>query len=148
MCVCCFFIAGNPFSYDTRSPLLSPEPSGTPSPATPPMSSESGHQGRQFECVCWELDPQLLLLSTVSGQFNPHISWVLERLGFKHARTTIPKWIQRGAMDPLDLVVASVLELLVKLTASKKLSLRTAHHFPPSLDGEEEEGERIDKSAH
>ena len=30
-------------------------------------------------------------------------------------------------MDPLDFVVASVLELLVKLTASKKLRLRTAN---------------------
>lgn len=140
-------------SYDRRSPLLSPEPSAMPSPATPPTSpttSESSHRGRQFECVCWELDPQLLLLSTVSGQFNPHISWVLEKLGFKHARTTIPKWIQRGAMDPLDLVVASVLELLVKLTASKKLKLRTAHLLPPSsLDAEgEEEGEGEDETSH
>lgn len=118
-----FFFPGSTLGYDIPSPSVSPEP-----PSTTDSSAEnSSHQGRQFECVCWELDPHLLLLSTVSGQFNPHISWVLERLGFKHARTTIPKWIQRGAMDPLDLVVASVLELLVKLTASKKLRLRTAN---------------------
>ena len=36
-------------------------------------------------------------------------------------------------MDPLDFVVASVLELLVKLTASKKLRLRTAN-LPASSD--------------
>lgn len=118
--------------YDTHSFLLSPEPLADSAPVTPllsPTVSEGSHQGRQFECICWELDPHLLLLSTVSGQFNPHISWVLEKLGFKHARTTIPKWIQRGAMDPLDFVVARVLELLVKLTASKKLELRTANQI-------------------
>lgn len=133
-----FVISGGSSGYDIPSASLSPEPSSalSPAPSASPKTSESGHRGRQFECVCWELDPQLLLLSTVSGQFNPHISWVLERLGFKHARTTIPKWIQRGAMDPLDLVVASVLELLVKLTASKKLRLRTAN-LPASLGTEE-----------
>lgn len=71
----------------------------------------------------WELNPHLRLMSTVSGQFNPHISWLLERLGFSDARTTIPKWIQRGAMDPLDKVIAMAVELLVKITASKKEKL-------------------------
>ena len=134
-----FVLAGISLGYDIPSPSVSPEPLATStSPSTSPSTESSvSHQGRQFECVCWELDPHLLLLSTVSGQFNPHISWVLERLGFKHARTTIPKWIQRGAMDPLDLVVASVLELLVKLTASKKLRLRTAN-LPASSDEAED----------
>lgn len=125
---------------------MSPSPSVHFQPLTS-TTTDGGHQGRQFECVCWELDPQLLLLSTVSGQFNPHISWVLEKLGFKHARTTIPKWIQRGAMDPLDLVIASVLELLVKITASKKLRLRTAN-LPSSVSEEEEEIEQCHSSDH
>ena len=130
-----FVLAESSFGYDILSPSVSPEPLATST--SPSTESSSSHQGRQFECVCWELDPHLLLLSTVSGQFNPHISWVLERLGFKHARTTIPKWIQRGAMDPLDFVVASILELLVKLTASKKLRLRTAN-LPASSDEAED----------
>ena len=79
--------------------------------------------GRQFECIHWELDPHLRLMGAVSGQFNPHISWLLEKLGFSDAQTTIPKWIQRGAMDPLDNVVAFAVELLVKLTATKKEKL-------------------------
>lgn len=79
--------------------------------------------GRVFECVCWELDPHLYLMTTVSGQFNPHISWLLEKLGFKDARTTIPKWVQRGAMDPLDKGVATAVEFLVKLTANKKKNI-------------------------
>ena len=83
-------------------------------------------------CVCWELDPHLILLTTVSGQVNPHVNWLLEKLGFKHARTTLPKSIQRGAMDPLDMVVASVLELLVKLTATKKLQMSTTS--PATID--------------
>ncbi len=66
----------------------------------------------------------MVLLATAqwaSGHFNPHITWVLETLGFEHARTTIPKYIQRGLMDPLDLGIASIVELLVELSATKKL---------------------------
>jgi hypothetical protein len=80
---------------------------------------------RQFKCVLWQLEPRLTLLSSVSGEFNPHISWLLEALGFKHARTTIPKWVQRGAMDPLDRAVAVAVELLIQFSAKKKLQLYT-----------------------
>ncbi len=91
---------------------------------------QSQQQARLFECVHWELNPHLRLMSTVSGKFNPHVSWLLERLGFSDAQTTIPKWIQRGAMDPLDKLIATAVELLVKLTASKKERLI---RFPPHL---------------
>ena len=87
----------------------------------PGEQEETGPPSRQFTCVCWELNPLLNLLSSVSGEFNPHVSWLLERLGFKHARTTIPKWVQRGAMDPLDKAVAVAVELLVQFSAKKKL---------------------------
>ena len=53
-----------------------------------------------------------------SGQINPHISWLLEKLGLDHARTTIPKYVQRGLLDPIDLAIATTLELL--LTLSRK----------------------------
>ena len=116
-------------------------PPSLPPPPSESDSSESGEQpkgkeekeeepsgppSRQFTCVHWELSPLLNLLSSVSGEFNPHISWLLERLGFKHARTTIPKWVQRGAMDPLDKVVSVAVELLVQLSAKKKLQLRAS----------------------
>ncbi len=87
------------------------------------VDESSSLPSRQYECVCWELNPHLCLLTAVSGQFNPHISWLLEKLGFKEARTTIPKGLQRGAMDPLDKVISMAVELLVKLTASKKKNL-------------------------
>ena len=80
-----------------------------------------GEGERRFECACWKLEPRLTLLSSVSGEFNPHINWLLEALGFKHARTTIPKWVQRGAMDPLDKAVALAVELLIQFSAKKKL---------------------------
>ena len=60
----------------------------------------------------------------VSGQFNPHISWLLEILGFKHACTTIPKSIQRGLMDPLGLGIASLVELLIKVSGTKKIRIK------------------------
>lgn len=72
----------------------------------------------------WELDPHLLLIGKAtwaSGQFNPHINWLLERLGFDHARTTIPEYIQRGLMDPLDLGIASLLEILITLSGTDKV---------------------------
>ena len=82
---------------------------------------------RQFQCVHWQLEPRLTLLSSVSGEFNPHISWLLERLGFKHAQTTIPKWVQRGAMDPLDKVLALAVEILVQFSARKTIKFIHEH---------------------
>ena len=82
----------------------------------------------------WELDPHLVLISKApwaSGQFNPHISWLLEMLGFREARTTIPKWIQRGLMDPLDLGISSIVELLVQAAATKKTRLKDSS---PAMD--------------
>lgn len=34
------------------------------------------------------------------------MDYILQKLGFAHARTTIPKWMQRGFMDPLDKVLS------------------------------------------
>lgn len=114
-CLCERIALTVPFLTELSEQPPAASPAASPTPLFP--------QKRQFECVHWELNPDLRLLSTVSGQFNPRISWLLERLGFSDARTTIPKWIQRGAMDPLDKVVAIAVELLVKLTASKKEKL-------------------------
>ncbi len=44
------------------------------------------------------------------------IDWVLEKLGFMHAALTIPKWLQRGAMDPMDIALSLLLkQLLVEM---------------------------------
>lgn len=75
---------------------------------------------RRFVCTSWQLDPHLkLLFWGGGGHINPHINWVLERLGFKDARTTIPKWLQRGLLDPLDLTVSSILKQIVRGVSSE-----------------------------
>lgn len=55
------------------------------------------------------------LLSWAGKSIEPYgIDYILNKLGFSHARTTIPKWLQRGFMDPLDKVEALLmLQLLL-----------------------------------
>ena len=62
---------------------------------------------RHFECKTWHLEPTVRLLSWAGKSIEPYgIDYILNKLGFSHARTTIPKWLQRGFMDPLDKVEA------------------------------------------
>ena len=43
------------------------------------------------------------LMSWGGKHIEPYgVDYILQKLGFAHARTTIPKWLQRGFMDPLD----------------------------------------------
>lgn len=130
-----YLYSGPPFtgtSSLTSSPQVPISSSVVPSPENTTTSSSSCF--REFVCLKWELDPHLLLMSKAqwaSGQFNPHISWLLEMLGFQEARTTIPKWIQRGLMDPLDLGIASLVELLVRTSATKKVRLASSPTVDP-----------------
>lgn len=41
------------------------------------------------------------------------VDYVLQKLGFSHARVTIPKWMQRGFMDPLDKLLSLLIEKLI-----------------------------------
>ena len=41
------------------------------------------------------------------------IDYILQKLGFQHARLTIPKWMQRGCMDPLDKVLSLMVDRIV-----------------------------------
>ena len=43
------------------------------------------------------------------------VDYILQKLGFQHARLTIPKWMQRGAMDPLDKVLSLLVSRLVTM---------------------------------
>lgn len=103
---------------DSRAPST---PGTTPDTVT---LSEDKSRLRKFVCTSWQLDPHLkLLFWGGSGHFNPHINWVLDKLGFKDARTTIPKWLQRGLLDPLDLTVASLLKQIVSEVSSELMPL-------------------------
>jgi hypothetical protein len=61
------------------------------------------------------------LLSWAGQQIEPYgIDFILNKLGFSHARTTIPKWLQRGVMDPLDkLQSLFILQLLLMVEESR-----------------------------
>lgn len=76
---------------------------------------------RNFECKTWHLEPTIRLLSWAGQQIEPYgIDFILNKLGFSHARTTIPKWIQRGFMDPLDrLQSILIMQLLLMVEESK-----------------------------
>ena len=69
---------------------------------------------RQFRCKSWKLEPAIRLLGWAGTRMDPvNIDWVLEKLGFLHAALTIPKWLQRGAMDPMDIVLSMLLKQLL-----------------------------------
>lgn len=71
---------------------------------------------RHFECKTWHLEPTVRLLSWTGKSIEPYgVDYILNKLGFSHARTTIPKWLQRGFMDPLDKVEALLIVQLMCL---------------------------------
>lgn len=54
------------------------------------------------------------LLSWAGKGIEPYgVDYILQKLGFAHARVTIPKWMQRGCMDPLDKILAVVMEKMI-----------------------------------
>jgi len=69
---------------------------------------------REFRCVSWRLEPTIRLLSWAGKRIDPvGVDYILQKLGFQHARLTIPKWMQRGAMDPLDKLLSLLIEKLI-----------------------------------
>ncbi|CRK93957.1 CLUMA_CG007483, isoform B [Clunio marinus] len=77
---------------------------------------------RNFNCKTWHLEPTIRLLSWAGQQIEPYgIDFILHKLGFSHARTTIPKWLQRGFMDPLDkLQSLLIMQLLLMVEENKQ----------------------------
>ncbi len=76
---------------------------------------------RQFECNQWHLEPTVRLISWAGSEIEPYgVDYILQRLGFSHARTTIPKWLQRGCMDPLDKICSLLVLRAVQLVQEEK----------------------------
>ncbi|XP_064482137.1 bridge-like lipid transfer protein family member 1 [Ornithodoros turicata] len=70
---------------------------------------------RDYQCYTWHLEPTVRLLSWAGKGIEPYgVDYILQKLGFSHARVTIPKWVQRGCMDPLDLFLSLLLEQVVR----------------------------------
>lgn len=71
---------------------------------------------RRFDCTTWHLEPTVRLLSWAGKSIEPYgIDYILNKLGFSHARTTIPKWLQRGFMDGVDKLEALLIIQLLSL---------------------------------
>ena len=71
---------------------------------------------RVYDCVRWELMPTLRLIPRFGNQVEPPgVDSLLKSLGFHQARTTIPKWVQRGLLDNLNEVVEKLIKVYVKV---------------------------------
>nr|XP_022901618.1 uncharacterized protein KIAA1109 isoform X2 [Onthophagus taurus] len=76
---------------------------------------------RNYNCKTWHLEPTVRLLSVAGKYLEPYgIDYILQKLGFAHARTTIPKWMQRGFMDPLDAILAVLTLKMVRIIKGDK----------------------------
>ena len=80
---------------------------------------------REFECHTWHLEPTVRLISWAGSQIEPYgVDYILQRLGFNHARTTIPKWLQRGCMDPLDKILSVVVLKTIQVVQEEKANVK------------------------
>ncbi|TPP67931.1 hypothetical protein FGIG_04519 [Fasciola gigantica] len=87
-------------------------------------SSPLVHDARSYEIVHWSLSPECRwLLATSIGV--PAFDRLLESVGFRKARITIPKWLQRGVMDHLDHVTSILLRASLHLITDESLSGNT-----------------------
>lgn len=61
------------------------------------------------------------LLAWAGKRIDPvGVDYILQKLGFQHARLTIPKWMQRGCMDPLDKMLSVLVERIVVALREEK----------------------------
>ncbi|XP_060082491.1 bridge-like lipid transfer protein family member 1 [Ylistrum balloti] len=75
---------------------------------------------REFECNTWHVEPTVRLLHWASKQIDPvGVDYVLQKLGFTHARVTIPKWMQRGLLDPMDKLTSFLVQNLILVLKEK-----------------------------
>jgi len=72
----------------------------------PPLDDNTrSDDTRRFVCPDskWKLQPTIKLLTAYGNEVEPFgADYILQKLGFRHARLTIPKWLQRGIMDPCE----------------------------------------------
>jgi len=77
---------------------------------------EFSRDWRDYRCKTWQLEPTVRLLSWAGKSIEPYgVDYILQKLGFSHARITIPKWMQRGFCDPLDLLLSLLVYQMVDL---------------------------------
>ena len=98
----------SPHAGDLLNPDLPHEARHSPKPgeSRSPGSADSDSPGekkstpissdwRIFECKTWHLEPTVRLQSWAGKKIEPYgVDYILQKLGFSHAKTTIPKWMQ------------------------------------------------------
>ncbi|CAL8082184.1 unnamed protein product [Calicophoron daubneyi] len=88
-------------------------------------SSPMVQDARTYEIIHWSLSPECRwLLATSIGV--PAFDKLLESIGFHKARVTIPKWLQRGVMDHLDLGTSILLKAITQLVAENRKPKQSA----------------------
>nr|CDS20359.1 Fragile site associated protein C terminal [Echinococcus granulosus] len=125
--------------HDTES-LATPDPTYAVTPRTLELAKEGflpGSHGatvaanavstaspivkdlRGYDVIHWNLSPEcrLLLASNIDV---PAFDKFLENIGFHRARTTIPKWLQRGVLDHLDSAVAGLVHTSLRLADEQR----------------------------
>ena len=120
--LCIFFTGSRPGSHSVGMGVVVHHRSLSPSPADPEQVRRPDMPKRLYHTAGWHLQPQLNLLSWAPGEvtFVPPIDWLLEKLGFKRPKDTIPKWSQRTLMDHLDLLLATVSKEVEKRRHDRK----------------------------
>ncbi|XP_065331514.1 bridge-like lipid transfer protein family member 1 isoform X1 [Cloeon dipterum] len=90
---------------------------------------------RNFNCKTWHLEPTVRLLSWAGKSIEPYgVDYILQKLGFTHARTTIPKWMQRGFQDPLDKVLSILMLRMVGLVKDESAPPFKGRELGPKRD--------------
>ncbi|KAL5264461.1 hypothetical protein ACHWQZ_G005527 [Mnemiopsis leidyi] len=104
------YMEANPIFAFEKKPS-EPQVSSTGYSETAESTEDTQKYAREFVCEEWELKPPLRLQG--GGKVEVNVDWVLNKLGFKNPTVTIPKWIQRGPMDPLDYFISGLVKTLV-----------------------------------
>ncbi|OQV26228.1 hypothetical protein BV898_00346 [Hypsibius exemplaris] len=78
---------------------------------------------RMFQVNEWCLQPSFKLLQKIGRDIETiGVERVMNRLGFSQAQTTIPKWIQRGLVDPIDKCFAALILVLLKTSKHDRVT--------------------------
>ncbi|CAF3397517.1 unnamed protein product [Rotaria sp. Silwood1] len=102
----------------SRQRSLESSITSTDSQTLPPLDNARSDDTRRFTCpdAKWKLQPAIKLLTAYGNEVEPFgADYVLQKLGFRHARLTIPKWVQRGIMDPCEQSMTIVQLILIYL---------------------------------
>lgn len=89
--------------------------------------AEAKVDNREYDCIRWDLNPQLRLMPKFGSSVDPpRVDMLLKTLGFNYARSTIPKWFQRGLLDSLNDVLFQLIKIYLKILSDQDLKLKTS----------------------